>query len=158
MYFEHLFRERIIFVSIVILVFFIFFDFPIINIEDDFFLWIIRSLAIIVFFVIVENSFVDAVSRITFQLAKKLLKFEKLNSKYKFIFTDSKVSIRLPLGKLTHKWTAIEKAILTKNFLFLYIKEENNYIISISRKDYNCRKMEELLTFVEQNVVHIIKI
>ncbi|MNE61063.1 hypothetical protein D3C80_1562470 [compost metagenome] len=74
------------------------------------------------------------------------------------MFTNSKVCIRFPLGRLTHKWNTIEKAILTKNFLFLYIKEENNYIISISRKDYDCRKMEELLAFVEQNVTHIIKV
>ncbi|SCY92845.1 YcxB-like protein [Flavobacterium anhuiense] len=156
MYFEHLFKQRVIFISILILLLLIFSDFININFEDDFFLWLIRSLGIIVFFVVFENSFVDAVSGITFQIAKRLLRFKNLNSRYKFVFTNSKLCIRFPLGRLTHKWATIEKAILTKNFLFLYIKEQNNYIISISRKD--CRKMEELLTFVEQNVIHIIKV
>lgn len=158
MYFEHLFRQRILFVSIALVLFFIFFDLFDINLEDDFFLWLIRSLAAIIFFVIIENFFVDVVSRFAFQMAKRLLKFKKLNSRYKFVFTGSKVCIRFPLGRLTHKWTTIEKAILTKNFLFLYIKEENNYIISISRKDFDYRKMEELLAFVEQNVMPILKV
>lgn len=158
MYFEHLFKQHIIFVSILILLLLIFSDLSNINLEDDFFLWLIRSLGIIIFFVIIENSFIDLVSGVTFQIARRLLRFKKLNRRYKFVFTNSKVCIRFPLGRLTHKWNTIEKAILTKNFLFLYIKEENNYIISISRKDYDCRKMEELLAFVEQNVTHIIKV
>lgn len=158
MYFEHLFKQQMIFVSIMLLLFLIFFDFFTINFEDDFFLWLIRSLAFIAFFVIIENSFVDAVSRIIFQLTRKLLVFNNLSRKFRFVFTGSRVCIQFPLGRLTHNWTAIEKAILTKNFLFLYIKEQNNYIISISRKDYDCRKMEELLAFVEQNVIHIIKV
>ncbi|MBO9586341.1 MAG: hypothetical protein J7574_19430 [Flavobacterium sp.] len=158
MYFKHLFRQRIVFISVGILLSVIFFDFTNSNLEDDFFLWIIRSLVVVVFFIIIENSFVDVVSKATFQLARKFLRFKKLNNRYKFVFTGSKVCIRFPLGRLTHKWTTIEKAILTKNFLFLYIKEQNNYIISISRKDYDRRKMEELLRFVEQNVTHIIKV
>ncbi|MEN2488645.1 hypothetical protein AAYQ05_12670 [Flavobacterium sp. B11] len=158
MYFEHLFKDRIVFISILVLLFVIFFDFSHINLEADFFLWLIRSLAIIVFFVVIENSFIDAISKMAFQLAKRFVKFRKLNNRYKFIFTDSQLCIRFPLGQLTHKWTAIEKAILTKNFLFLYIKGQNNYIITISRKDYDCRKMEELLAFVENNVTHIIKV
>lgn len=158
MYFEHLFKQHIIFISIFILLVLIFFDLININFEDDFFLWLIRSLGIIVFFVIIENSFVDTLSEFVFKIVKRLLRFKKLNSRYKFVFTNSKVCIRFPLGRLTHKWTTIEKAILTKSFLFLYIKEQNNYIISISRKDYDYRKMEELLAFVEQNVVHVIKV
>jgi hypothetical protein len=158
MYFKHSFKERIIFVSILILLFIIFFDLTHINLEEDFFLWLIRSLAIIVFFVIIGNWLIDFVSRMVFQLAERAVKFHTLSSRYRFIFTGSRVCVRFPLGSLTHKWTAIEKAILTKDFLFLYIKEHNNYIISISRKAYDCRKMEELLTFVENNVTRIIKI
>jgi len=158
MYFEHLFKERIIFASLLILLFLILFDLTHINLEEDFFLWLIRSLAIIVFFVMIENLVVDLVSRMVFQLAKKAVKFHTLSSRFRFIFTGSRVCVRFPLGSLTHKWTTIEKAILTKDFLFLYIKEHNNYIISISRKAYDYRKMEELLVFVENNVTRIIKI
>jgi len=158
MYFEHLFRERVVFVSILILLLLIFLDLSNIDFETDFLFWLIRSLVVIVFFVVIENSFADAISGIVFKLTKRLLKFKKLNSRYKFKFTSSKVCIQFPLGNLTHKWTTIEKVILTKNFLFLYIKGRNNYIITISRKDYDCRKIEELLVFVENNVTQIIKI
>ncbi|KAF2340252.1 YcxB family protein [Flavobacterium tistrianum] len=158
MYFEHLFKERVILVSILILLLLIFLDLSNIDLETDFLVWLIRSLAVIVFFVIIENSFVDAISGIVFKLTKRLLKFKKLNNRYRFKFTNSKFCIQFPLGSLTHKWTTIEKAILTKNFLFLYIKEHNNYIITISRKDFDCRKMEDLLAFVENNVTQVIKI
>lgn len=158
MYFEHLFKQRIIFASVLILLFLVFFDLSDFDPEADFFLWLIRSLAIIVSFVIFENIFVDTLSKIAFQFTKKLLKINKLNNRYRFIFTGSEICIRFPFGCQTHKWTAIERAILTKSFLFLYIKEQNNYIISISRKDFDRRKMEKLLAFVEKNVINIIKI
>lgn len=62
------------------------------------------------------------------------------------------------LGEIIHKWSQIEKAILTKDFFFLYIKDRNRYIISISNKDNNGRKMDELIAFVETNVTPITKV
>jgi len=64
----------------------------------------------------------------------------------------------LQLGEFAHKWTQIEKAILTKDFFFLYIKERNGYIISISNKDTETRNMKELIAFVENNVTQITKV
>lgn len=61
-------------------------------------------------------------------------------------------------GEIVHKWSQIEKAILTKDFFFLYIKDRNRYIISISNKDNNDRKMDELIAFVESNVTRVTKV
>ena len=61
-------------------------------------------------------------------------------------------------GEIVHKWSQIEKAILTKDFFFLYIKDRNRYIISISNKDNNDRKMDELIAFVESNVTPVTKV
>lgn len=155
MYFRHLFKERIVFGLLIILILTIFVDF---TLENDFFQWLIKSLVLIVFFVIIQFSFIDSISRVVFELTKKVLKVDKYHNQYKLKFTYSDISIKSPLGELTHKWTKIEKVISTKNFLFLYIKERNNYIISISKKDYNSLKIEELLAFVENNVMHIIKV
>jgi len=62
------------------------------------------------------------------------------------------------MGEVVHKWSQIEKAILTKDFFFLYVRGRNNYIISISSKYNNGRKIDELISFVEHNVTHINKI
>lgn len=158
MYFEHLFRERFIFISLFFLLFLIFVDFAYINEDQDFSAWLIRSLALIVFFVIIEYSFINTISKIGFQLTKRLLKSNRFNNRYKITFTSLEIYVKSPLGELTHKWASIEKVILTKNFLFLYVRGRNNYIISISNKDYDFRKMEELLVFVEKNVTRIIKV
>ncbi len=61
-------------------------------------------------------------------------------------------------GAFAHKWSQIEKAILTKDFFFLYVKDADQHIISISNKNTNGRNMGELLTFVESNVTEITKI
>ncbi|KAF2327874.1 hypothetical protein [Flavobacterium ginsenosidimutans] len=158
MYFEHLFRDRFIFISLFFLLVLIFFDFAYINEDQDISAWLIRSLALIVFFVVIEYSFINTISKIGFQLTKKFLKSDRFHNRYKIRFTSLEIYVKSPLGELIHKWTSIEKAILTKNFLFLYVRGRNNYIISISNKDYDFRKMEELLAFVEKNVTHIIKV
>lgn len=158
MYVKHLFRDRLIFILVLSLVSLIFFDFSRIDLTTDLFSWLIRSLVLIVFFVIIEPSFVKTISKIFFQITERLMKFDKFHNNYKLTFTSSAISVKSPLGKLTHKWSKIEKVMLTKNFLFLYIKERNGYIISISKKDYDVRKMEALLNFVEKNVTHIIKV
>ncbi|WP_415780332.1 YcxB family protein [Flavobacterium chungbukense] len=128
------------------------------TLEIDLFQWLIQSCLLIVFFVIIQFSFVDAISKGVFKLTKRLMKKEKFINRYKLTFNYYNICIRSPLGELTHKWSKIEKVISTKNFLFLYIKERNGYIISISKKDYDCRKIEELLSFVEKNVITIIKV
>lgn len=157
MYFKHLFRERFIFISFFFLLVLIFFDFTY-NVDIDLYAWLIRSLLLIVFFVIIEHSLINTISKISFQITNKLLKLNRLHSQYKIRFTSLEIYVRSPLGELMHKWSTIEKAILTKNFLFLYVRGRNNYIISISRKDYDYRKTEELLIFVEKNVTRIIKV
>lgn len=62
------------------------------------------------------------------------------------------------MGEIAHRWDQIEKAILTKDFLFLYIKDRNGYIITISNKDENGRNMDQLIAFVESNVTSIKKV
>lgn len=155
MYFRHLFKERIVFCLFAVLILIIFVDYIL---EIDFLQWLIQSLLLVVFFVVIQFSFLDFISKAIFKLTKRVLQAEKFQSKYKLTFTYSNISVRSPLGELTHKWSKIEKVILTKNFLFLYVKERNGYIISISKKDYDCRKMEELLSFVEKNVIHVVKV
>jgi hypothetical protein len=61
-------------------------------------------------------------------------------------------------GGFSHKWCKIEKAILTKDFFFLYVKEKNGYIISISNKCNNKRKISELVAFMENNVIQVTKV
>lgn len=158
MYVKHLFRDRLIFILVLSLIFLIFFDFTRIDLSVDFFPWMIRSLVLIVFFVVIEPSFVKTISKIFFQITEKLSRFDKFYNNYKFTFTSSTITVKSPFGELTHNWSKIEKAMLTKHFLFLYIKERNSYIISISKKDYDIRKMEDLIDFVEKNVTHIIKV
>lgn len=155
MYFRHLFKERIVFCLFIILILVILVDYAL---EIDFFEWVIQSCLLIVLFVIIQFSFVDVISKGIFKLTKTLMNEEKFKNRYKLTFTYSNIYIRSPLGELTHKWSKIEKAISTKNFLFLYVKERNGYIISISKKDYDCKKIEELLSFVEKNIIQVIKI
>lgn len=158
MYFVHLFRDRIMFVSFIVLASLIAVDFLNINLDIDYFSWLMRSLLLIVFFVIFHSSLIDTVSVLVFQLRKKLLKFDRFQCQYKFTFTDTIISIQSPLGVLTHKWSKIEKVITTKNFIFIYIKERNGYIISIKKKEYDLKKIQKLITFLEQNVTHIISV
>jgi len=60
-------------------------------------------------------------------------------------------------GAFAHKWSQIERAVLTKDFFFLYVKDEDHHIISISNKFNNGRNINELIAFVEHNVVEITK-
>ncbi|WP_431242055.1 YcxB family protein [Flavobacterium sp. P21] len=108
-------------------------------------------------FFLFQYSFVKTVSDLIFRLIKKLLKFDKFISKYKLNFTNSFIYVRSPIGEVSHKWSHIEKAILTKDFLLLYIKEKNGYIISISNKYNTNRNLGKLIAFVESNGTHITK-
>lgn len=155
MYFKHLYKERIVVSLLIILMFVISIDFIL---ENDFLQWIIKSLVLIVLFVLIHFSCMDMIALLVLKLTKKLLGSAKFQNKYKLYFTYSDICITSPLGELNHKWTKIEKVISTKNFLFLYIKERNTYIISISKKNYNHLQMEELLTFVEKNIMAITKV
>ncbi|WKL49475.1 hypothetical protein Q1W71_06710 [Flavobacterium pectinovorum] len=60
-------------------------------------------------------------------------------------------------GAFAHKWSQIERAVLTKDFFFLYVKDDDHHIISISNKFNNGRNINELIAFVERNVVEITK-
>ncbi|WP_420842744.1 YcxB family protein [Flavobacterium humidisoli] len=155
MYFEHLFKERLIYVFFVVALVMLFLDF--IN-EADLFQWFISCLVTLVLLVIIQFFCLDAICRMIFFLTKWLIKYNKFYSRYKLTFTYSDVCVRSPIRELKHKWTKIEKVISTKNFLFLYVKERNAYIISISKKDHNCQQIEELVSFVENHVMHVIKV
>ena len=155
MYFQHLYKDGILLLSGMILLFFILFN---LSNENDLTEWIIRSLALIIFFLMVQYLFANSLCKMIFRLANKLLKSEKFINKYRLNFTDSFICVHSPLGRFTHKWAKIEKAILTRDFFLLYIKERNGYIISISNKCSNKRSIEELVSFVENNVTHVTKV
>nr|MBU3859672.1 YcxB family protein [Flavobacterium sp. MC2016-06] len=158
MYFKHLYKERVTTISSLILFLLILFDFFRVDHNNDMMQWIIRSLILIIFFLLIQYSFVNTICKLIFRLAKKLLKFDSFISKYKFNFTSSLIHVHSPLGEFAHKWSEIEKAILTKDFFFLYVKKRNGYIITISNKDNNQRNMEELITFIERHVTHVTKV
>ena len=73
----------------------------------------------------------------------------------------SQVGIGTPMpnasGAFAHKWSQIERAVLTKDFFFLYVKDDDHHIISISNKFNNGRNINELIAFVERNVIEITK-
>ncbi|MFC0781086.1 YcxB family protein [Flavobacterium sp. HJSW_4] len=155
MYFKHLFKERIVFALLIVLLLLILNDF---SLQMDYLDWLIRSLLLVIFFVIIQFLLIDVISKSIFKLTKIIAGSKKTSSKYKLSFNYSDICVKSPLGELTHKWSKIEKVIQTKNFLFLYVKEQNGYIISISKKESNSRKIEELLSFVEKNVTPVIKV
>ncbi len=155
MYFEHIYKKRILIISCIAILILIFFDW---NNNDDFIEWIIRSVIVILFFLIVQYSFVNSISRIIFKLTEYLVKSKRIRKKYRFDFTPSVIYIHSPFGNFKHNWSKIDKAFLTKDFLFLYVREKNRYIISISNKNNGNRNIQELITFVENNVTHINKI
>jgi hypothetical protein len=157
MYFKNLYKERIRFFCGFVLLYSVFYDFFDLNDDSEFIIWIIRNLVFVIIFLIFQYSFVNTICKLTFQLIKKLLAFERFTLKYKFNFTNSFIYVHSPLGEFAHKWSQIEKAILTKDFFFLYIKERNGYIISISNKNQK-RNMKELLAYVESNVIQITKV
>ncbi|KAF2515577.1 YcxB family protein [Flavobacterium foetidum] len=157
MYFENIYRERVTIISCLVLFVLIVSDFLNTNEDNDLIIWIIKTLIIIVFFLLIQYSIVETVCKIIFRLAKKLLRFDNFIRRYKFNFTNSLIYVHSPLGEFKHDWSKIDKAILTKDFFLLYIKERNGYIISISNKD-DSRDLNRLLDFVEKNVTHIIKV
>lgn len=156
MYFKNLYKERVRIFSGVLLLFSLMYDIFNLDSNEDFIIWIIRNLILIIFFLMFQYSFVNTIYKLIFRLIKKLLKSDAFIGRYKFNFTNSFIYVHSPLGGFAHKWTQIDKAILTKDFFFLYIKEKNGYIISISNKKED-RNLEKLLTFVENNVTHITK-
>ena len=158
MYFKHLFKERIIICSFVLFFLLIVLDFFNVNRGIDFVQWLIRSLVLVVFFVYIEYSLAKTICKVIFHLIKKLMKFDKFLSWYRFDFSSSFISVHSPLGLLTHKWSKIEKVILTKNFLYIYIKEKNGYIISISNKDSHDRNIKKLIEFIENDSIYIAKV
>ena len=158
MYFKHLYKKRATIFSVIIILGLIFFDFFSLNDEDDFIKWILRNLVLILLFYIFQHPLVNSISKITFRLIKKMVKSDNFARNYKFNFNNSSLQVHSPLGAVAHKWSKIEKAILTKDFFFLYIKDRNRYIISISNKNDDNRNMKSLIAFVESNVTHIIKI
>lgn len=157
MYFRCLFQRRVLFFLAAILLGGIFLEFLNLNNDNDLIEWGIRNLLIIILFVLFQYLFIDTISKSIFQFFNMLLKFDRFVSKYKFNFTNTFICIHSPLGEFTHKWCYIEKAILTKDFLFLYFKDKNGYIVSISNKDKH-RNMDELIAFVEKNVISITKV
>ncbi|MBF4494775.1 hypothetical protein IR010_19710 [Flavobacterium sp. MR2016-29] len=158
MYFKNLYKERVSIFFSLLLFFSIVYDFFNLTTGNDFTIWIIRNLFVIIFFLIFQYSLVNTICRLIFRLLKKISKFESIIGKYKLNFNNTVINVHSPLGEITHKWIKIEKAILTKDFFFLYVKERNGYIISISNKYNDERNMEKLLTFVESNVTPIIKV
>ncbi|MET3027052.1 YcxB family protein [Flavobacterium sp. UW10123] len=155
MYFEHLFKEWFVYVLFIVALVLAAFEFVR---EADFFQWLISCLLTFVFLVVIQFFFADTISRAIFCLAKRFVKYKQFYNRYKLTFSYSDICVKSPLGELKHKWTKIEKVISTKNFLFLYVQEKNAYIISISKKDHNRQEIEELLSFVENHVMHIIKV
>jgi len=158
MYFKNLYKDRVIVFSGLVLLFAVFFDFFDLNDDVDYIKWLVRNLVLIILFFLFQYSFVNTISKVVFQFTKKLLKHNSFSKKYKFNFTNSSICVHSPMGEIVHKWSQIEKAILTKDFFFLYIKDRNGYIISISNKENNGRKMNELIAFVESNVTTVTKV
>lgn len=157
MYFKNLYRERIQILFGFVLLISTFYDFFDLNSGSDLIMWIIRNLFFVIVFLMFQYSFVNTICKLIFQLIKKLLRFDIFMAKYKFNFTYSSIYVHSPLGEFAHKWTQIEKAILTKDFFFIYIKERNGYILSISNKKQN-KNMDELIAFIESNVMKVIKV
>ncbi|WP_276381298.1 YcxB family protein [Flavobacterium sp. H4147] len=156
MYFEESSKERIgafFFITVLSLI-----VFDLYNEENDLIDWIIRSMILILVFLMVQHSVVKSISKILFKLEMELLHCKGFVKRYKFSFTDSFISVRSPLRSVSHKWSKIEKAILTKDFFFLYVKGKNNYIISIANESGHNHNINELIAFVENNVTHVTKV
>ncbi|WPO78469.1 YcxB family protein [Flavobacterium sp. KACC 22761] len=158
MYFKNLWETRVRFFLSMLLIVAVFFSFFNLNKSSDYIVWIIRNLALIIIFLLFQYLLVKTASNLIFQLIKRLLKFENFIAQYKLNFTNSLIYVHSPLGEITHKWSQIDKVILTKDFFLLYIKEKNGYIISISNKCNENRNIEELIAFVERKVTHITKV
>lgn len=158
MYFKRIYKERFRFFSFILLFFLIFFDVFDWNDDNDLIRWFSRNLVLILFFILFQCQIVNTLCRSFFKLIRKLMKFKRFLRSYKFNFTNSFIHVYSPLGEVEYKWGEIEKAILTKDFFFLYIKEKKEYVISISNKENEERNIKKLIAFVENNVTKITKI
>lgn len=152
MYFRGLYQKRILFFLATLLLVYIFTD---LSNNNDVVELVIRDLLLVIVFLLFQYTFINAICKVIFQLINKLLQSDRFISRYKFNFTNSNIYVHSPLGEYIHTWSQIENAILTKDFFFLYIRDKNNYIISISNK---YRKLDELITFIENNVTQITKV
>ncbi|MEZ0131137.1 hypothetical protein AB9T88_15750 [Flavobacterium sp. LBUM151] len=157
MYFKRFYKERATVFSVIVLLTLILLDFFSQNTDEDFIKWQLRTVVIIVLFLIFRYSIVNIICRIIFQLTIKLIKNTDILGKYRFNFTNSCIYVQSPLGAFNHKWEQIEKAILTKDFFFLYVNDKDEHIISISNKYNKDRDINELISFVESNVTGITK-
>lgn len=153
MYFKYTYKRKVLKVLCIVLFFLVFFD---LRRDIDLFVWIIRSLSQVILFLIFQQAIVSSISKIIFRLVE--IKSNLFINKYRLIFNSSFVCVHSPLGDFKHDWNSIEKAILTKNFFFLYVKEFNGYIISISTKHSTDRNMRELLEFIENNIIPVTKV
>ncbi|RUT72332.1 YcxB family protein [Flavobacterium cupreum] len=157
MYFKRLYKGRVTFFFVIIMVSFLLFDFLNLESQEDFFRFQLRSLVLIVSFFMFHYSFVNATCRILFKLVRRLMGYSSLIRKYKLNFTSSDIHVNSPLGAFVHKWSQIDKAVLTKDFFFLYVKDKDQHIISISNKCHGNRNMSDLITFVDCHVTQIMK-
>lgn len=152
MYFKDLYKKRVMFFLALILLGIVFLD---LGHDNDFFQWTIRNLVLVILFLLFHYVIVNAICKVTFRLIKRLLKFDSFVRRYKFSFNNSFICVHSPLGEFTHQWSQIEKAILTKDFFLLYIRDRNGYIISISNKDNSSQKIAELIEFIDCNVTQV---
>ncbi|PAM91426.1 hypothetical protein B4N84_28380 [Flavobacterium sp. IR1] len=157
MYFRRLCKEKVTFFLILILFYIIFFNFFTLKTEDDLIEWELQNLVLIILFITFYCFSVNAICNVILELISKLVLYTDFIGKYKLNFAASNIYVQAPLGTFTYKWCQIEKAVLTKDFFFLYIKDDS-HIISISNHTSDGRNMKELITFVESNRVNIIKV
>lgn len=157
MYFKRLYKVRVSIFFIIILLTFLFFDFFNLESPEDFTKWQLKSLVLVVSFFMFHYSFVNATCKFLFKFMRKLFGYTGLMGKYKLNFTNSDIQLNSPLGAFAHKWSQIEKAVLTKDFFFLYVKDKDQHIISISNKADSSRNISDLITFVELHVTQITK-
>lgn len=158
MYFKDLYKKKVMVFLTILFFATVFFDFFNFRNNNDIVQWILGSFILVILFLLFHYSLVDAICKMTFRLIKKLLQFDGFAKKYKFSFTDSFICVCSPIGVFKHEWSCIEKAIMTKNFLFLHVKDKNGYIISISNNYKDSRQMNELISFVNKNVTLITKV
>jgi len=157
MYYKDLYKERVTIFFALILIFLIFLDFFNLSKDEDLIIWELRNLVVIILFLMFRYSFVNAICKTIFRITKKITNYTTVLGKYKLNFTNSFIYVHSPLGAFAHKWSQIERAVLTKDFFFLYVKDDDHHIISISNKFNNGRNINELIAFVERNVVEITK-
>ncbi len=155
MYIENLLQNIVFCTFSVVFSLYVIFDFINTDSQAE---WLIKSLLSIIFIVVIQMLTVNFISKIIYRIIKRLLKFDKFQRQYKLVFNYTNICICSPFIELTHKWSKIDKVILTKDSLFLYLKEQNAYIISISTKNCEFRKMQELVDFLEKNVIQVLKV